>query len=152
MRPESASVAVDRPIQEVFDFLAEGRNNPAWRPDVMLAARISGSGSSLGVGTTFHQRVTDLQGKSTEEDYEITRHEPPHLLEFTITRGLARMLGRYTLVAINPVTTHVEFSLRRVSPELRRTVRRETRSQLHERVEAITRVPAAMKDPGAPLL
>ena len=150
MKPESASVAVDRPIREVFDFLAEGRNNPSWRPDVVLAARISGSGTPLGAGTTFHQRVTDPHGKVVEEDYEITRYEPPHVLEFTVTRGLARMVGRYTLVSINSVTTHVEFTMSRISSELRRTVRRDTHSQLHERVEAITRVPAAMKDQGAP--
>ncbi len=152
MEAERASVAVDRPIHEVFDFLAEGRNNPAWRPDVALVARISGSGVPVGVGTTFHQRVIDLQGKTAGEDYEITRFERPHLLEFTLTRGLARMVGGYTLVAINPVTTHVEFSMRRISAELRRTVRRETRSQLHKRVEAITRLPAAMNDRGAALL
>lgn len=152
MQRESASVAVDRPIQEVFDFLAEGRNNPTWRPDVILVARIAGSGGPLGVGSTFHQRVADLQGKRVDEEYEVTRYEPPHLLEFTVTRGLVRLLGSYSLAVITPATTHVEFTLRRVSAELRRTVHRDTGNQLHERVGAIARLPAAMKDQGAPLL
>lgn len=51
---------------------------------------------------------------------EITLDEPPNLLEFTSTRGSARMIGRYILVFINLETTHVEFSMRRVSPEFRR--------------------------------
>jgi hypothetical protein len=152
VQSQSCSVAVDLPIRDVFDFLAEGRNNPTWRSDVSLVARISGSGAPLGVGASYLQQVTDSQGRTVEETYEITVYEPPHLVEFTSTRGQARILGRYTLVAITSRTTHVEFTLRRLSPEFRMKERRETRSQLHDRVHAIGSLPVAMKDQGAPLL
>ena len=152
MHTIGSAVAVDRPIGDVFDFLAEARNQSGWRPDVSLAARISGSGRPLDVGSGYLLRVTDPRGRATEEIQEITRYEPPHLLEFAVTRGQARLVGRYTLVAINSTTTHVEYTLRRASGELRRKVRRDDRSEMRDRVEAVTAVPAAMKDQGAQLL
>ena len=152
MHALGSAVAVDRPIGDVFDFLAEARNQPAWRSDVSLVARISGSGKPLGVGTGYLLRVTDPRGRVTEETLEITRYEPPHLVEFIVTRGQARLVGRYTLVAINSTTTHVEYTLRRVSPELRVKARRDDRSDLQHRVGALSAVPTAMKDQGAQLL
>jgi len=150
VKPTSASVSVDRPIHDVFDFLAEGRNNPTWRTDVTIAARIAGTATDLDVGATYLQKVNDRTGRSVEETYEITRHEPPHLLVFLVTRGTTRTVGRYTLAAINQTTTHVEFTLRRVSAEFRARQRREYRSELQARVDSIAALPAAMTDEAAP--
>ena len=149
MRSARSSVTVDRPIQDVFHFLAEGRNNPTWRSDVSLAARIAGSGVDLGVGATYLQKVTERTARTVEETYEISRYEPPHLLEFTATRDTTRTVGRYTLAAIDAGTTHVEFTLRRVSPDYRVKGRGAYRSQLQERVDSIGALPTAMKDEGA---
>ena len=46
------SVTVARPIEEVFDFLADGTNNTRWRPSVIEIAR---SGGPDGVGATYKQ-------------------------------------------------------------------------------------------------
>jgi hypothetical protein len=152
VKPISASVSVDRPIQDVFAFLAEGRNNPIWRSDVTVAARILGTGADLGVGTTFMQRVTERSGRAVEETYEITGYHPPRLLEFRTTRGSTHADGSYTLVAINPVTTHVEFTLRPVVPRYQSRRRREYRDQLQDRVDFIVGLPTAMQDEGPPRL
>jgi hypothetical protein len=77
---------VDRPIHDVFHFLAEGRNNPTWRLDVSLAARIAGTAADLGVGSAYFQKVVDRRGRTVDETYENTAYEPPHLLEFTARR------------------------------------------------------------------
>ncbi|HET7901666.1 MAG TPA: hypothetical protein VFL59_10795 [Candidatus Nanopelagicales bacterium] len=149
MKRASASVAVDKPILEVFRYLAEGRNNPTWRVDVTLAARIRGSATDLGAGTVYLQKVVDRSGRSVEESYEIITYQPPHLLEMMYTRGSTQAIGRYSLAAINTVTTHVEFTLQRVSPEFRASRRRDYRSQLQDRVDSIHQLPAAMRDEGA---
>lgn len=109
-----------------------------------LVARISSSG--LGVGTTFFQKVLDGRGGTADETYETTRYEPPNLLEFSVSRGSTRAVGRYTLVRVDGDTTHVEFALWRVSPEFRTTARHETNDQLQRRVDSITALPAAMRD------
>jgi len=144
-----SSVIVDRPIHVVFDFLAEGRNNPTWRSDVTLAARIAGTGADLGVGAAYFQKVVDRRGRTVDETYHVTAYEPPHLVEFTVRRGTTRTIGRFTLAAIDRGTTHVEFTLRRVSRDYRVTRRSDHRSQLQERVDSIAGLPAAMKDEGA---
>jgi len=149
VRLARSAVTVDRPIHDVFHFLAEGRNNPTWRSDVTLAARIAGTGADLGVGAAYFQKVVDHRGRTVDETSEISRYEPPHLLEFTAVRDTTRTIGRYTLVAIRPGTTHVEFTLRRVSRDHRVTGRSVYRSQLQDRVDAIVGLPAAMNDEGA---
>ena len=138
------SVSVDRPIHEVFDFLAEGTNTPIWRPIVTLVARISGTG--VGAGTRYVQRVSDGGGRTVEETYEITRFEPPHLLEFTVERGAIRTAGRYTLARIDPGTTHVEFTLWQLSPGLLSGLGRADGDRLREQVASIAGLPAAMRD------
>ena len=149
MRFARSSVTVDRPIHDVFHFLAEGRNNPIWRSDVSLAARVVGTGTDLGVGAAYFQKVVDRRGRAVDETYEISRCEPPHLLEFTAARDTTRTIGRYTLAAIDPGTTHVEFTLRRVSRDYRVTRRSDDRSQLQDRVDSIAALPTAMRDEGA---
>jgi len=144
-----SSVTVDRPIHDVFRFLAEGRNNPIWRSDVCLAARIVGTGADLDVGATFLQKVTDRSGRTVDETYEITKYEPPHQLEFAARRGSSRTLGRFTLVALDPGTTHVEFTLRPASRDHRVRGRRDYRCRLQGRVDSIAGLPAAMEDEGA---
>jgi hypothetical protein len=144
VKARRASVTVNRPIREVFDFLAEGRNNSMWRSDVSMVARISSSG--LGVGTTFFQKVLDGRGGTVDETYQITRYEPPNLVEFSVARGSTRTIGCYTLVRVDGDTTHVEFALWRVSPEFRTSARHQTNDQLQRRVDSITEVPAAMRD------
>ena len=47
-------VRIARPIEDVFDFLANGANNPRWQPLVVSTVP---DGESLGVGSTFRQTV-----------------------------------------------------------------------------------------------
>lgn len=138
------SVSVDCPIHEVFDFLAEGTNTPIWRPGVTLVARISGN--EVGTGTRYVQKVSDGAGRTVEETYEITRFEPPHLLEFVVERGAARTAGRYTLARIDPGTTHVEFTLWPQSPGFLSAFGRADSDRLREQVACIAALPEAMRD------
>jgi polyketide cyclase/dehydrase/lipid transport protein len=64
-----ATVEIDRPVAEVFAFLAEGTNDPKFSPRVQEIAK-----SPVGptaVGTTFTSTVKDAGMKSSRE-FKIT--------------------------------------------------------------------------------
>ena len=68
------SAVVDRPIAEVFDYLAAGTNDPQFSPRV-LSIRKEPDGPS-GIGTVFVSRVKDA-GVKTDRRFELTGFEPP---------------------------------------------------------------------------
>lgn len=69
-----ATVKIDRPIEEVFDFLADGENDPKFSPRV-LAIRKTTDGPP-GVGTVYASTVKDA-GMKTKREFELTEFERP---------------------------------------------------------------------------
>jgi hypothetical protein len=59
-------VNIDRPTEEVFDFLADGANNPHWQPPVTETTQSNGP---LGVGTKFHQMMRHPLGFKVSAGY-----------------------------------------------------------------------------------
>jgi uncharacterized membrane protein len=68
-----ASVVVDRPVEEVFAYLADGTNDPKFSPRVQQIAK-SPEGPTA-VGTTFSSTVKDAGMKSARV-FKITELEP----------------------------------------------------------------------------
>jgi carbon monoxide dehydrogenase subunit G len=69
-----ATVKVDRPVEEVFDFLADGENDPKFSPRVVeIAKKTDGA---PGKGTIYASTVKDAGMKSTRE-FELTEFERP---------------------------------------------------------------------------
>jgi uncharacterized protein YndB with AHSA1/START domain len=69
-----ATVMIDRPIEEVFAFLADGENDPKFSPRVLeIAKKTDGP---PGVGTVYASKVKDA-GLKTERELELTEFEPP---------------------------------------------------------------------------
>ena len=65
----TTSIDINRPVAEVFDFLADFEHMPTWNYFVRHVEKMTPG--PIRVGTRFHQvRVTD------EQDYEITLLEP----------------------------------------------------------------------------
>jgi len=69
----SGSAVIDRPIGEVFEFLAEGTNDPLFSPRVLSIHKESAG--PTGVGTVFVSRVKDA-GMKTDRRFELTEFEP----------------------------------------------------------------------------
>ena len=69
-----ASVVIDKPIDEVFAFLADGENDPKFSPRV-LEIRKTTDGPT-GVGTIYESTVKDA-GMKTKRKFEITEFEAP---------------------------------------------------------------------------
>jgi len=65
---------VDRPIEQVFDFLADGTNDPKFSPRVLEIAKATDG--QVGVGTVFKSTVKDA-GVKTNREFEITEFERP---------------------------------------------------------------------------
>jgi uncharacterized protein YndB with AHSA1/START domain len=95
MAHETATVIVNRPIGEVFAFLADGMNEPAWRPGVTDVSHVAETGTA--VGATFKQTMKGPGGRSIPGDYRITRYEQPTRLDFEVIAGPARPAGRFDL-------------------------------------------------------
>jgi carbon monoxide dehydrogenase subunit G len=70
----SGSALVDRPIEEVFAFLADGTNDPKFSPRVQEIQKTTDG--PVGVGTVFESKVKDA-GMTTSRTFELTAFEAP---------------------------------------------------------------------------
>jgi uncharacterized protein YndB with AHSA1/START domain len=70
----STTVVIDHPIEEVFDFLANGENDPKFSPRV-LEIRKTTEGPP-GVGTVYASTVKDV-GVKTKREFRLTEFERP---------------------------------------------------------------------------
>ncbi|MEU5522786.1 SRPBCC family protein [Streptomyces sp. NPDC093250] len=67
-------VEIDRPIENVFAYLADGRHDPEFSPRVLDIEK-SPDGDTV-VGTVFHSTVKDA-GMRSRRDFEISELFPP---------------------------------------------------------------------------
>jgi hypothetical protein len=70
----TASAVVDRPIADVFAFLADGTNDPKFSPRVQEIRKTTDG--PVGVGTVFESKVKDA-GMTTRRSFELTELEAP---------------------------------------------------------------------------
>lgn len=92
MPSASHSVTINRPLADVFAYVADGEKCAQWRSGVLDIRRVNGDGS---VGTTYQQGVKGPMGRRIAADYMVTTYEPNHRLEFQTITGPARPHGRY---------------------------------------------------------
>ncbi len=69
-----ASAVVDRLINDVFAFLADGTNDPKFSPRVQEIKKTTDG--PIGVGTVFESTVKDA-GMTTKRKFELTVFEAP---------------------------------------------------------------------------
>ena len=74
-----ATTVIDRPIDEVFAFLADGENDPKFSPRV-LEIRKTTDGPT-GVGTVYESRVKDA-GLKTNRRFELTAFDAPNRIRW----------------------------------------------------------------------
>jgi uncharacterized protein YndB with AHSA1/START domain len=68
----SDSVTIDRPVVEVFAYVTDTSNDPAWHTDILEARKTSEG--PIGSGTTWHLRFKPAMGVS-EGDTEVVTFE-----------------------------------------------------------------------------
>lgn len=99
---------INRTAEDVYAFLADGLNNPAWRSGVQAMSLKSGSAGALGA--VYSQTLSGPGGRPLAGDYEITAAEPGRRLAFQVVAGPARPEGEYVLSQADG-GTRVRFSL-----------------------------------------
>ena len=100
------STAINRPVGDVFAFVADGTNAMQWRPGVLDIALVSGQGT----GAVYRQGVKGPGGRRIAADYEVTAFELNRRLAFRAIAGPVRPTGEYRFEASGDQTT-VTFSL-----------------------------------------
>jgi uncharacterized protein YndB with AHSA1/START domain len=93
------SVVIERPLEEVFAFLADPENDAQWTP-VVKETRMTSEGP-LGVGTRYEQSGHFL-GRNFEMLFEVTEYEPNRKIgQKLITPGPLRTTGLSSVEAVS---------------------------------------------------
>ncbi|MGZ8563578.1 MAG: SRPBCC family protein [Candidatus Limnocylindria bacterium] len=95
------AVTVNRPVGDVFAFVAGGTNARQWRPGVVDVAHVSGEGT----GAVYRQGVKGPGGRRIAADYEVTAFEPDRRIAFHAIAGPVRPTGEYAFEANGDQTT-----------------------------------------------
>jgi uncharacterized protein YndB with AHSA1/START domain len=101
-------VVIAVPITEVFAYIADGTNNPQWRPGVM---DITPPEDGPDEGAVYGQGLRGPKGQRIDGDYRITDYQPPNRLAFEVIAGPARPTGTFDLEEPVAGATMVRFSL-----------------------------------------
>jgi carbon monoxide dehydrogenase subunit G len=75
-----AAVVIDRPIDEVFAFLADGQNDRKFSPRVIEIEKTTEG--PPGVGTIYASTVKDA-GMKTKREFKLTEFDPPTRIRWT---------------------------------------------------------------------
>jgi uncharacterized protein YndB with AHSA1/START domain len=107
----SGSAVVDRPIEEVFAFLADGTNDPKFSPRVKEIRKATEG--PVGVGTVFESKVKDA-GVTTDRSFEVTEFERPTKIRWTerSKNMITVPEGGYDLEALGDAKTKVTIQNR----------------------------------------
>jgi uncharacterized protein YndB with AHSA1/START domain len=104
-----ATVLINRPIKEVFAFVADGENDTKFSPRVLDIKKTTDG--PPGVGTVFASTVKDA-GVKTEREFKLTEFEAPTKIRWTETsKNLVTAEGGYDLVAEGDGTELTVFNV-----------------------------------------
>ena len=124
-------IVIDRPREEVFNFVADGENEPRYNTRMRVAKKISEG--PIGIGTSFRQEIMGRR-KLVPMTTEFTEFDRPrHIAEVsTWTRGDST--GGLTFEAVNGSTlmrwswdVHAHGLLRFMGPMVASIGRRQER-------------------------
>lgn len=90
----TVDTSVERPIDEVFAFVADMENEPRWHTDIVEAERLTHG--EVGEGTTYRVQFRSQPMSPPEGTVEIVEFEPNH-----------RIVSRSDMGDMKPELTHV---------------------------------------------
>lgn len=97
------SVVIRRPLEEVFAFVTDLRNETRWQPEI-VSVTIDGP---LREGAIFHERRVTF-GRRYSWCFRITRLRVPHVIEIETITGTAPYRGARTFEAVDGGTRVTE--------------------------------------------
>lgn len=102
------TIIIERPISDVYAFIANPLNELKWRKGIQSIALKSGIAGT--VGAIYSQTLTGPGGRPIKGDFEITPAEPGALLAFQVVAGPARPAGAFHLAEVLN-GTRIQFGL-----------------------------------------
>ena len=108
MSKATCKIVIQRPIDEVFDYVSHMENDPLWCPEVKSVEQESEG--EPGVGTTY-KIVVAFSKDELKGGYEITAYQRPTLLEWKLWQGGIRANNSYHLEAIEN-DTRLSYTIR----------------------------------------
>src|ERR1700688_1113023 len=105
----SGSAVIDRPIEQVFAFLADGTNDPKFSPRVQEIRKTTDG--PIAVGTIFESKVKDA-GMTTSRKFELTEFEVPTKIRWSerSKNMITIPTGGYDLERVSDTQTKVTIS------------------------------------------
>jgi uncharacterized protein YndB with AHSA1/START domain len=95
------SIAIKRPAEEVFAYVCDPRNLPAWNSAVQAVRPTSAA--TNGVGSTFSMK-RELPTGTAINQLEVIASKPPREFTIRMTSGPTPFLYRYRFAAHNGET------------------------------------------------
>ena len=125
----ASSVIIRRPIDEVFEYVADYRNDPSWRTEVKEMRYLSAG--PVGAGTRVRE-TSALWGRRVVTESVLTVYEPNRRVDFASVSGPFRVSGSRLFEAVEGgirVTSVLEWHpssrlARMVAPALARSYQR----------------------------
>ena len=99
-------IIINRPVEEVFDFVADERNEPRYNPRMIRAEQISDG--PIGVGTRFHTELKAI-GRTMPMMVEFTGFERPWRLASVTHSSMMMTEGALTFEQV-PTGTRMRWS------------------------------------------
>ncbi|MCZ7570174.1 MAG: SRPBCC family protein [Ardenticatenaceae bacterium] len=137
------SVTVNRPVEEVFAFVADQTNAPRWQSGLLEVRRMTDG--PLGVGTQ-HTFVRKFLGRRLEASNEYGEYEPNKTIAFKSTSGPMDFRAGYRTEPIaggTKLTSWIEMQPKGFAglaePLIAASLRRELAANLGELKELLER-------------
>jgi hypothetical protein len=108
-----SSTLIERPVQQVFDFISTPENDFQWQYGTLATARLS---KGSGVMRTFFRRIGHLMGRRNLGTFEITEFEPNKKYGFKSLSGPLHSSTAYTLENVSG-RTRINMSIQASAPD-----------------------------------
>jgi hypothetical protein len=89
-----SSTLIERPVQQVFDFISMPENDFHWQSGTLATARLSKGGDAM---RTLFRSIGHLMGRRNLSTFEITEFEPNKKYGFKSLSGPVHSTTSYTL-------------------------------------------------------
>lgn len=150
-------VRIERSIDDVFAYVSDPRNDPAWCRKVQSVEQVEGSGPGLGARYAVVHRPIPVR-PPRRMDYACTGWLPPRSIEWREDDGTDVFLVTYELEVVGSSTLFTQRDDARVGaprlvhPILRRGIRHDIARQLRALKEVLEGRDGLPASAGAPKL
>ncbi|MFV0460751.1 MAG: SRPBCC family protein [Actinomycetales bacterium] len=99
-------VLIERPVEVVFDFAADQRNEPSYNPAMVRCEKVTSG--PIGSGTTFRSALRTRRGEVTMSS-EVLSYDRPHSVTTRTAMPGAVVTGTLAFAAESATTTRMTW-------------------------------------------